>query len=425
MFDRVCNTIQRNVLRFNGDAQAAIAPMFALLLVPLMAIVGATVDYTRANKLKASLQNVLDSALLAGARDGSTNWNNVALNYFNANLSANDASVAAPSFTLNGARAYVGSASASVQTTFLGVMGIKSINVNVRGTAAVTNVGGAYYCVMALNPTAQAALQLTGNASITINAPKCVIQVNSKDLDAVDMTGNAYIKSIENCFVGHLRTVGNSTITPQPDPVCKPIPDPFSAYPRPAVGSCDYTNFKVSGNKTVTLQPGVYCGGMNFSGPVNITFAPGLYVIKDGVITESGGNFTGNGVSMFLTGQGASVQLSGQADWHIVAPAGGPLPGFAIFLDPNGPTGLAADFSSLSGQAELYFEGIVYLPKQEVTVSGGATVFAPSPYTSYIGDTLRFVGNGELVINNDTTLTGLPIPTALMVQTNGTLALRE
>jgi hypothetical protein len=79
----------------------------------------------------------------------------------------------------------------------------------------------------------------------------------------------------------------------------------------------------------------------------------------------------------------------------------------------------------LSGQAELYFEGIVYLPKQEVTVSGGATVFAPSPYTSYIGDTLRFVGNGELIINNDTTLTGLPIPTALMVQTNGTLALRE
>jgi hypothetical protein len=164
---------------------------------------------------------------------------------------------------------------------------------------------------------------------------------------------------------------------------------------------------------------------MNFSGPVNITFAPGLYIIKDGVITESGGNFTGNGVSMFLTGQGASVQLSGQADWHIVAPAGGPLPGFAIFLDPNGPTGLAADFSALSGQAELYFEGIVYLPKQQVTVSGGATVFAPSPYTSYIGDTLRFVGNGELVINNDTTMTGLPIPTALMVQTNGTLALRE
>ena len=111
------------------------------------------------------------------------------------------------------------------------------------------------------------------------------------------------------------------------------------------------------------------------------------------------------------------------ATGHLVAPTDGSLPGFAIFLDPNGPTGLAADFSSLSGQAELYFEGIIYLPKQQVTVSGTALAFAPAPYTSYIGDTLRFVGNGELVINNDTSLTKLPIPTALMVQTSGSLAL--
>jgi Flp pilus assembly protein TadG len=425
MFRHICNVVKCYALRFGNDAQASILPMFALLLVPMMAVVGATVDYSRANKLKSSLQNVLDAALLAGARDGSMNWANVALNYFNANLSAGDASVGTPSFMLNGDRAYVGSATASVRTTFLGVMGINSINVNVSGVASVRNNGGAYYCVMALNPTAQAALQLTGNASITINAPKCVIQVNSKDFDAVDMTGNAYIKSVENCFVGRLRTVGNATITPQPDPICQPIPDPFAAYSRPPIGGCDYTDFKVSGNKTLTLQPGVYCGGMNFSGPVNITFAAGLYVIKDGAITESGGNFTGSGVSMFLTGQGASVQLSGQANWHIVAPTGGYLPGFVIFLDPSGPSGLAADFSSLSGQSELYFEGIIYLPRQQVTVSGGALAFAPSPYTSYIGDTLRFVGNGELVINNDTSLTKLPIPTALMVQTNGTLALSQ
>jgi hypothetical protein len=61
----------------------------------------------------------------------------------------------------------------------------------------------------------------------------------------------------------------------------------------------------------------------------------------------------------------------------------------------------------------------VYLPKQEVTVSGNASVVAPSPYTSYIGDTLRFVGNGDLVINNDTAMTALPVPTSLYVQTHG------
>jgi Flp pilus assembly protein TadG len=233
MFARICDTVKRHSLRFGGDAQAIILPTFALLLVPLMAMVGAAVDYSQGNKVKSSLQNVLDSALLAGARDGSTNWATVAINYFNANLSASNASVGTPSFTLNDVRAYVGSVSASVPTNFLGVLGVKSLNVSVSGTASVRNKGGGYYCVMALNSTAQAALQLTGNASITINAPKCVIQVNSKNLDAVDMTGNAYIKSVENCFVGGLRTVGNSTIAPQPDATCQPIPDPFAAYPRP------------------------------------------------------------------------------------------------------------------------------------------------------------------------------------------------
>ncbi len=50
---------------------------------------------------------------------------------------------------------------------------------------------------------------------------------------------------------------------------------------------------------------------------------------------------------------------------------------------------------------------------------------ATSPYTLFIADTLRFVGNGELIINNDTSKTAVPIPTALMVQTGGALALSQ
>src|SRR5579859_1372547 len=103
------------------------------------------------------------------------------------------------------------------------------------------------------------------------------------------------------------------------------------------------------------------------------------------------------------------MQMSGQANWHIVAPTAGGngMPGFAIFLDPNGPSGMPANSSQLSGQAQLYFEGIVYLPGQAVSVTGNGQVYAPSPYTSYIADTLRFVGNAELVINNNTSLTSV------------------
>jgi hypothetical protein len=301
------------------------------------------------------------------------------------------------------------------------------VNVAAQGTATVTSSTGNYYCVMALNPSAQAALQLTGNARIQITAPKCILQVNSKNLSAVTMTGNATIQSVENCFVAGLQKNGNSSIIPPPDANCTAIPDPFTSYQRPAVGPCDFSNFQLSGNKTMTLQPGVYCGGMSFSSSVNVTFSPGLYVIKDGVITESGGSFTGNGVTFFLTGSGASVKMSGQANWHLVAPSAGAagMPGFAIFLDPNGPSGLPANSSQLTGQAELYFEGIVYLPGQAVSVTGNAQEYSPSPYTSYIADTLSFTGNAELIINNDTSLTKVPIPKALYGQSNGTLAMTQ
>jgi hypothetical protein len=415
MFMRVRTSLQ-SPAEFKRVLKGSVASIFALSLVPL---VGGRPPSVRCNRARTSLQAGLDAALLAGAKDGSTSWAATALNSFNSNVKANAATAINPVFQLTSTRAYTGTVTATVPSSFLNVLGVSGINVRVAGTVTVPPSTGAYYCVMALNRTAESALQLTGNASITINAPKCVIQVNSSSVRAVDMNGNTVIKSVENCFVGGIRTVGNSTITPAPNATCKPIPDPFANYPRPTVGACDFTNYRLSGNQTVTLQPGVYCGGMNFSSHVNVTFAPGLYVIKDGVISESGGTFTGNGVSFFLTGYNTSLQLSGQANWRLIAPTNGPLPGFAIFLDPDGPSGLAGSASSLSGQAELYFEGIVYLPKQEVTVSGTASAFAPSPYTSYIGDTLRFVGNGDLVINNDTSLTALPLPTSLMVQTGG------
>ncbi len=419
MLTRMRNALQRYRSELAQNSEGSVATTFALSLVPLVGLMGAAVDYSAANNARTNLQMALDSALIAGAKDGSANWTTAALNAFNANLNPKFASNVSPTFQITSDRAYTGSVIAAVPSNFLGVLGVSGINIRATGTATVPPSTGAYYCVMALNRTAQAALQLTGNASITINAPKCVIQVNSSSSRAVEMNGNTVIKAVENCFVGGISAVGNSSISPQPNATCAPIPDPFANYPRPTVGACTYNNYQLSGNQTVTLQPGVYCGGMTFSSHVNVTFAPGLYVIKDGVISETGGTFTGNGVSFFLTGYNTSVQLSGQANWHLVAPTNGPLPGFAIFLDPDGPSGLAGSASSLSGQSELYFEGIVYLPKQEVTVSGNASAFAPSPYTYYIGDTLRFVGNGDLVINNDTSLTALPLPKSLYVQTGG------
>jgi hypothetical protein len=419
-------SLHRLAARFSRQRRGSAVPIFAIALVPILALVGAAVDYSRANNIRSQVQNALDAALLAGARDDTANWAQIAQNTFNAQFQPTGISVGTPSFVLNGDGSFTGRASATVPMDFFRAFGTSALDIKAAATVMLEPTSPqSEYCLLALNLTAAQSMKVGGNGDITITAPSCVMQVNSNNTDAVDLSGNAQVSTTDNCFVGGLKKSGNSNISPPPDAVCKTLPDPFVNYLKPSAGACDYTNYSVSGNQTVTLSPGVYCGGMNFSGNVKVTFDSsknnGLFIVKDGPITEGGGTFTGNGVTLFLTGTGAGIQMSGQANWHLIAPSAGPMAGFAIFLDPNGASGAPAASSQLSGQSELYFEGVVYLPKQQVIITGSAEAFAPSPWTSFVADTFQITGNGSIVIHNDTSLTSVPIPAGLKMRTGGRL----
>jgi hypothetical protein len=383
-------------------------------------MIGAAIDYSRANNIRSGIQAALDAAIIAGARDGTSNWASVALNTFTANAQSKGGVIATPSFSQNQDGSFIGAVAAQVGTTFIGILGTSSISLNAHTAAVTTGSHPGQFCILALNGSASSALKLTGNATIDVNAPQCVVQVNSNNASAVFLSGNASIESSDNCFVGSVVKSGNATLSPAPNPMCKPVPDPFATYTRPSVGPCDYINYSASGNKSITLQPGVYCGGMQFSGQVNVTFASGTYIIKDGVLSASGGSaFTGNGVSFYLTGQGAGVQISGQADWQITATSSGPFAGFVFFLDAHSATGIAASSSQITGSGQLYFEGVIYLPQQLLTLTGGSQAATPSPYTAFIADTFDLSGNGTVIINSDPTKTTVPIPSQLLLALGG------
>jgi hypothetical protein len=417
---------QRSTLLFRETA-ASVMPTFAVAIIPLFALMGAAVDYSGANRIKSKLQSSLDAAVLAGARDDTASWSVKATNTFNATFQSPMGITATPSFVMNQDGSFTGTVTAPYNTSFLGIVGVPAINVNALATAMVapTSPGG-QYCLIALNQSAQPSVMVSGNGSITITAPNCVMQVNSNASPAVSLSGNAAINSTDNCYVGTVQTTGNSSVYPAPDATCKTLPDPFTNWPKPTV-TCDPANKNFSMSKSGTVNPGTYCGGMSFSGNINVSLSPGTYIIQDGVLQESGGTFTGNGVTLYFTGKGAGINMSGKANWHLVAPTdtSQPFPGFVIFLNPNGPTGTAANTSTLSGQSELYFEGVVYLPSQQVTITGTAQSFAPSPWTSFIADTIQITGNGSFVINNNTALTPVPIPNGLKMRTGGRLWLTQ
>src|SRR6266404_1491469 len=78
--------------RFLDDRNASVAPLLALSIVPIVGLIGASVDYGRANSARATLQSLVDSTALAVAQDAAKasppltqdQVNTKASDYFNA-----------------------------------------------------------------------------------------------------------------------------------------------------------------------------------------------------------------------------------------------------------------------------------------------------------------------------------------------------
>jgi len=96
MLARIPGTITDVVASFTQDSRGTIAVTFGIAFIPLTMAIGVALDYSRANDVRASLQAALDSAVLAGAKDGTTTWSDTALNTFNANLVTKGSSVSTP-----------------------------------------------------------------------------------------------------------------------------------------------------------------------------------------------------------------------------------------------------------------------------------------------------------------------------------------
>ena len=132
----------RNKLRAFRTAQAGnVAIIFALAAIPLIAFVGAAVDYSRANSVKAAMQSALDSTALMMSKEASTDTSTQlqtnATNYFKALFTRTEATNVQISASYNptSATAMILSASASVPTSILGIIGYNKIDLNLTSTS--------------------------------------------------------------------------------------------------------------------------------------------------------------------------------------------------------------------------------------------------------------------------------------------------
>jgi Flp pilus assembly protein TadG len=125
---------------FTQDRRGNVAPMFALAILPVVGFVGAAVDYSRANSIKASLQASLDATGLAMAKLAPTltqgELQTRATTYFTAQFNKTDAKnlTITSNFTTTGGSQLTLTAAASMDTAFMKIMGYSSLNVGSSST---------------------------------------------------------------------------------------------------------------------------------------------------------------------------------------------------------------------------------------------------------------------------------------------------
>jgi Flp pilus assembly protein TadG len=124
--------------RFRRDRRGNVAPIFAIAMLPIVALTGTAIDYSRANAARTEMQAALDATALTMSKEAvgltQQQLNDKATNYFNAsfaNLDAKNMTVVpvlvtpqAGSFTLTV------TASGSVDLRFMGVFGQSSLPIS-------------------------------------------------------------------------------------------------------------------------------------------------------------------------------------------------------------------------------------------------------------------------------------------------------
>jgi hypothetical protein len=149
------------------------------------------------------------------------------------------------------------------------------------------------------------------------------------------------------------------------------------------------------------LQPGYYPNGINLNSNVSVTLAPGLYYMNGSINVDSGATLSGTGVELYFVN--GSLQPNSSSTVQLTAPAtssstAGTTANMVVWEASSNSSGMTIDTGSSS-----YFNGVIYLPTQTltlnsgsgVTINNGATATALDVNNMIVDDSENFKINGS------------------------------
>ena len=398
------------IRRFNKNALGSVALIFGITAPVALVLGGIGLSYSVAVTTKTQMQAALDAGALAGTAlpwESSDNDRiSAARRVYNGNFSPSGSSFQVtggkPNFELNGVEVS-GTASSKVHTVFAGLLGAEWATVSV--SAAAKKMDSEPICVLGLNLQQRATIDFNGGAQL--HADNCVVQANSDNGEGINQVGHPMLTAkrigVSGNFVG-------SGYSPAPITGTVPVADPYASLVFPMIGSCKANDLKIT-NDTVALQPGTYCGGIAVQGNSTITFAPGIYIMKDGPLWMTGGTVaTGKEVMFAFTGTDSTFSMEGSSTLNVTSPASGPYTNMQFFernavsSKPNGDL-----WAGVVGNNTVTFDGVMYMPDHQIWMAGGSVVNITSPTFALVGDKV-WLQDHTVVNVSQTNLRGISIP---------------
>ncbi|HUS07770.1 MAG TPA: pilus assembly protein TadG-related protein [Bryobacteraceae bacterium] len=405
--------IRANKKNNTSSEQGSMVFLAALTIFVLFAFMGLALDTSYMYFHKRRMQTAADAAAFAGALEtlrGNTSAvtaaarSDAALNSFTDG--ADNISVAVNRPPLSGSRAgnsqFVEVIISHPQPTwFMRALNVGSMSVQARAVAGTGNTNNG--CVYALNRD-------TGNQNngfsvngTTNSSFSCGVFSNSN----FRSVGGACVVTPSVSYTGsysNQNTDGNCgpQSTGQGVPIVDPVANKFQI---PSYTSCTHNNFRINGGTIVTVDPGVYCGGITITGSVvNVIFNPGEYILVGGGLQINGAvSVAGSNVTFFNTYPGtqmsqyAGIGITGSGIVTLTAPTSGPDKGLLFFQDPRvSPTG--SNGSTIAGGATSVYNGMVYFPTTDLTYSGNSSnnPAGGAGYTMLIAYNVKIAGTATI-----------------------------
>lgn len=373
--------------------------VFALLLPALCAALAMAADFGLWRHNARDLQLKLDAAAIAGAHElrfdaSQESVTLAALGILHENgIDLSDVTVNVqypPASGPHSEREAVYLSASMPQASFFAGLFLTGSMTTTRDATAIVLEPTGPRCILALDPTAPAAMDIRGNTTLSLNG--CAIQSNSEDISGFRVGGSASVNvacAYSSGGIDGPDMIGMSDCA-QPFYDYPQMKDPYrDLNPPSGISTMPCRSPVNTGGKDRFLPSGRYCSKVSTQAFVELE--EGGTFIFDGADFEMKSAHSlvyGRNVTIFFV-NGATINMPNGGVMDLRAKTWGDYKGLIMFADRDTtPTDLAVKFT---GHPDTVLEGGLYFPTQKVEYVGSST--SASNCTQLIARMVEITGN--------------------------------